>query len=109
MRLTKHRKVRFLGFSQRNAGEKYIADLYEKLMHLEDIEEEFGIDLITLFKTLKNGIWHKKFKNILYVAPENLYIDNEMTFYKWDGGYFEAIANYNNKIFKWSLTKEELE
>ena len=29
----------------------------EKLCQLEDIEEEIGIDLITLFKALKNGVW----------------------------------------------------
>lgn len=32
---------------------------YTKLGQLEDIEEELGIDLITLFKTLKNGVFVK--------------------------------------------------
>ena len=32
-------------------------DIYCKLQYLEDIEEEIGIDLITLFKALKNGIY----------------------------------------------------
>lgn len=31
---------------------------YAKLADLEDIEEELGIDLITLFKALKNGVYH---------------------------------------------------
>ena len=31
--------------------------LFERLNQYEDIEEELGIDLITLFKALKNGIW----------------------------------------------------
>ena len=30
---------------------------YAKLADLEDIEDELGIDLITLFKALKNGIY----------------------------------------------------
>lgn len=30
-----------------------------KLGQLEDIEDELGIDLITLFKAFKNGIWSK--------------------------------------------------
>lgn len=30
-----------------------------KLQYLEDIEEELGIDLITLFKALKNGLYYK--------------------------------------------------
>ena len=29
----------------------------ETIGELEDIEEELGIDLITLFKALKKGIW----------------------------------------------------
>ena len=29
----------------------------DKLGKLEDIEEELGVDLITLFKALRNGIW----------------------------------------------------
>lgn len=33
--------------------------IYDKLFDLEDIEEELGIDLVTLFKALKNGIWVK--------------------------------------------------
>ena len=33
--------------------------IYSKLKSLEDIEEELGIDLITLFKALKNGIYIK--------------------------------------------------
>ena len=32
-------------------------DIYCKLELLENIEEELGIDLITLFKALRNGIW----------------------------------------------------
>ena len=32
-------------------------DIYCKLQYLEDIEEEIGIDLITLFKALKHGIY----------------------------------------------------
>lgn len=31
---------------------------YKKLSQLEDVEEEIGIDLITLFKALKNGVYY---------------------------------------------------
>lgn len=34
-------------------------DIYCKLERLEDIEEELGIDLITLFEALKYGIYKK--------------------------------------------------
>ena len=32
----------------------------DRLEELKDLEVEIGIDLITLFKALKNGIWIKK-------------------------------------------------
>ena len=32
-------------------------DIYCKLQYLENIEEEIGIDFITLFKALKHGIY----------------------------------------------------
>ena len=43
-----------------------------KLGQLEDIEEELGIDLITLIKALKNGIWLKEDSNIRFIAPYKL-------------------------------------
>ena len=38
-------------------------DIYCKLEQLEDIEEELGIDLITLFNALESGIWYKDYKD----------------------------------------------
>ena len=35
-----------------------VAKWHNKLSQLEDIEEELGIDLITLFKALKNGVYY---------------------------------------------------
>ena len=40
--------------------EDTIETIADKLGQLEDIEEELGIDLITLFKALKNGVWTKR-------------------------------------------------
>ena len=41
-------------------GEDAVAnEAIAKLSSLEDIEEELGVDLITLFKAFKNGIWSK--------------------------------------------------
>ena len=90
----------------------------EKLGKLEDIEEELGIDFITLFKALKNGIYLKfgseKITGVYYehraILPRHFDKD-----YK---GYFidlqlELSINFNF-YFKdygktWALTKEELE
>ena len=35
----------------------------ERLEQLEDLEEELGIDLITLFKALEKGVWYKDYKD----------------------------------------------
>ena len=92
----------------------------DKLEQLEKIEEEFGIDFITLFKALKNGIWTNQ---------EQYYGDEEQGKIR----YFEAMllldekamGCIHNSLFKgkenirtlyfkdygktWALTKEELE
>lgn len=40
-----------------DAAEEKQYEANQKLGQLEDIEEELGIDLITLFKALQNDIW----------------------------------------------------
>lgn len=53
---------------------------YAKLADLEDIEEELGIDLITLFDVLNGGIWalHPITKNkCLIIYPALYYCDNQ--------------------------------
>ena len=44
--------------------------IYEKLKSLEDIEEELGIDLITLFKALKDGFYIKYNDKIVHILPD---------------------------------------
>ena len=44
--------------------------IYEKLKSLEDIEEELGIDLITLFKALKDGFYIKYKGKIVHIFPD---------------------------------------
>ena len=61
MRLTDKVGIDYIysNFVSLNEPHKSVAN---KLGQLEDIEEELGIDLITLFKALKNGIW---FRNVV--------------------------------------------
>jgi hypothetical protein len=82
-----------------------------ELIEYKNIEEELGIDLITLFKALKNGIY-------IY-ANGGKYVD------EGDCSFLSNIntINYSNKSFisfkwkyyfkdygkTWALTKEELE
>ena len=86
----------------------------EKLCQLEDIEDELGIDLITLFKALKNGIW---IKNTILKNGETknlLFFYEDVNLYK-DCLYACPVDIYDEKVCidqyreTWALTKEELE
>lgn len=51
-------------------------DIYTKLGQLEDIEEELDIDLITLFKALREkGIWIMWNDQIVNVEPHHLRVE----------------------------------
>lgn len=43
------------GYVMFNVSDAYANQMYHKLRDLEDIEDELGIDLVTLFKALKQG------------------------------------------------------
>lgn len=79
-------------------------DSFQKLGQLEDIEEELGIDLITLFKALDNGFIYKCYDNTLIESftpafKENcIYVDEELD-------EFVRPKDYGKT---WALTEEEL-
>ena len=87
-------------------------DLVLKLGELEDIEEELGIDLPTLFKAINSkSIWIKSYKIVEHIEDEY----NERVWRLQDGHlytYWEdgshcclEISNYGKT---WSLRKEDL-
>ena len=83
--------------------------IYKKLKSLEDIEEELRIDLITLFKTLKQKhVFHKENVKIeilgIHIKSNELYLygfaeDTTHTIYL-------SLKEYGKT---WTLTREELE
>jgi len=79
-------------------------DVIHKLGQIEDIEEDLGIDLITLFKALQYGIYGKS-GNIVY--PYNvLLVEKKLHAYPldiWDESW--DLVDYGKT---WALTKEEL-
>ena len=88
-------------------GNKYATQLFDKLKPLEDIEEELGIDLLTLFKAIQDGIWVKTKNDISQHFTVSLR--------KWlqTNTYCLYYRPYSHIWFKdygktWSLTKEEL-
>lgn len=103
----------------------YISMGIQKLGQLEDIEEELGIDLITLFKALKQNMWYKHYdkeynetwiwdahcymKPLLNVYSKTIeikeYVDNA-------GGYWyvdKDVVYLKDYGKTWALTKEELQ
>lgn len=86
----------------------------EKLGQLEDLEEELGIDFITLFKALKNGVYVKneyaydyyeiEYKKVRGIEKTGLSaISNICEFPECD-----EILCYSNYGKFWALTEEEL-
>lgn len=94
----------------------------EKLSKIEDMEEELGIDLITLFKALKDGI------NVYYEDEERYKFHNDLRieYHKtlgWGLVYIYGSCCRNDTPMMldmefyelkgygktWALTKEELE
>jgi len=79
-------------------------NIYNKLARLEDIEEELGIELIILFKALKNGVYYRNTqreinyadKVRLSFAYKTLVVDRHTCKYLTDYGK------------TWALTKGEL-
>lgn len=74
-----------------------------KLGQLEDIEEELGIDLITLFKALKNGFYAEhRYIQQCYIC----FIDGEWAIVNLKNDEWWLLKDYGKT---WALTKEELE
>lgn len=80
--------------------------IYEKLGQLEDIEEELGIELATLFKALRSGI-HIIDDGYPYNDRVNLIYSNSSPcgFKGKVGDHCVFFKDYGKT---WSLTKEEL-
>jgi len=128
MRLTKKGKVFDYIY-----GDDDINSIIYKLGQLEDIEDELGIDLLTLFKALKEGIWTKGgfYSDILEEEPvfvarpeigicsyydeldENyntlVHEEDVVCIYTYDYEIMIRQTRLKDYGKTWALTKEELE
>ena len=95
-----------------NFGSCTLEDMVEKLGKLEDAEEELGIDLIKLFKALKDGIYFKhnyygiEHKQVSYITRTALVY----RYSSWgdDDDIHFTYYDYKDYGKTWALTKEEL-
>lgn len=81
---------------------------FEKLEKLEDIEEKFGIDLITLFKLIDVVyVYSYGHKNIIRCSNDGVSLyDNSITIYNGTCVVSYPLSEYGKSF---ALTKEELE
>ena len=102
-----------------------LIDASNKLGQLEDIEEELGIDLILLFKALKDGLFYKlDSEKYIYrwnvgIIPEariivdyknkHLMLISEPTIYSGDDWSLREYLYFSDYGKTWALKKEELE
>ena len=85
--------------------------LKTKLKEYKHIEEELGIDLITLFKALKNGVYYKEelTNRIVRLESFDLMIQAGAIQPKYKRLLLITLPLYFNDYGKaWALTKEEL-
>ena len=82
-------------------------EIIAKLGQLEDIEEELGIGLITLFKALKNGVYYKYKYGYEYRISKcrKCYLSDKKTLVV-DYHTYKYLCDYGKT---WALTREELE
>lgn len=86
----------------------------EKLHKILEIEEELGIDLITLFKALKNGVYCFDYENQLihdYVWLINNYITagaSKKLSCSFETFYDRQILSFEDYGKTWSLDKKDL-
>ena len=105
-RLTKKNDIGYFPAYERETKENYY-DLVHKLGVLEDLEEELGIDLIILFKALKQKyVFHEENLKIellgLHIKSDELYLYGfvEDTMH----AVYLRLKDYGKT---WTMTKEE--
>ena len=117
-RLTrKEKKVVLL--NNRNIGKNYLTiKQYEKLQQLENIEEELGIDLITLFAVFKSGLYFIKNNEIFSVEPIDIsiYVGEDPFILFLNVWYYDELDEQRTTELyfedygkTWSLDRSELE
>ena len=82
-----------------------IKGIIQNLLPYAEIEEELGIDLITLFKALKNGCYVKPWAEIKHSYEIRTGSDNIHLFLLDENNNDYSLKDYGKT---WALKKEEL-
>ena len=85
----------------------------QKLFQFENIEEELGIDLITLFKALRDSIAIKNEDGtitVMWACPRfQISLDNKNAWILYGPLTEQKVLNIKDYGKTWALTEEELE
>jgi hypothetical protein len=85
----------------------------EKLGQLEDIEDELGIDLVTLIKALESPkLWFIWKGSIMVAHKLNIFffVDEKRVWFRFSGEFMPKVGHPFSDYGKtWALTREELE
>ena len=93
-----------------NYGKISQDEIYNKLGQLEDIEDELGIDLITLFQTiLLKGIYVRCDKSYEHIPPKDLWLRTDVKPYIIDFKQSDQPHYLKDYGKTWALTKGELQ
>lgn len=90
---------------------QYDVDLWNKVKAIEDIEEEIGLDLITLFKASKNGIFvEEQNTNEKEIVFEEIILDlnNNLLLFRQPRKEIGKGRNISQYSKTWALDKNEL-
>jgi len=90
-------------FLDRVVGKEMSCKIVNELIQYKKIEEELGIDLITLFKALKNGFYTKTARYTGYGMGVS--IEKKCL---WREEWQDDIYYFKDYGKTWALTKEEL-
>lgn len=110
MRLTSNKSEEGYDFNlphNSNISCEDLTKIITKLGQLEDIEDELGIDLITLFKALKNGIYKKGEDNICFDTKLR-FMKNEFYLAQPFDENYQYIVKTKDYGKTWALTKKDL-
>lgn len=98
--------------SNHYTASQYYVDLWNKVKSIEDIEEELGIDLITLFKASKNGIFvEEQNTNKKEIVFEEITLDlnNKLLLFRQPRKEIGKGRNISQYGKTWALKRKELE
>lgn len=98
-------------------NEQFYRQMRNELLDYKFIEKELGIDLITLVKAVKDGVWCKcclfNEVKISHQKPDFILLKNKCLVQECDDGSLHSSDYFIYYHFKdygktWALTKEEL-